>query len=212
MLIFSMVYYIATMEHGAEQMEQQFVDLKIDGRIDLILMYYCEHKYKTNYTLWENRIIEYVFSTKGALLNETLYIMVQEGLVSVIGDFEPKYRPTAKGYRINELGGWKKHIENEKRKEFLSEQQMTATIEATTLSGKAINKLESSNKIQMWMLWVTIIIATSNLGITIFKTKEYIPNNSPVIILQYTPLPKKNIHTKTPFDSTYKQAAVSPKK
>jgi hypothetical protein len=139
---------------GRDKISKQFAGLGIDGRIDLLLMYYADKKYRSKISSKQNEILEYVFSNyyprliedegqshikdkdlkkhhrEHDFLNETLDIMVEENLVStceVLG--ATKYSPTALGHRINERGGWKKHVKREKNnKAIVSTASKTAII------------------------------------------------------------------------------------
>jgi hypothetical protein len=123
-----------------DRISKKFADLGIDGRIDLLLMHYADNKYKSSTTEEQQQILEYIFSGYYPRLIEddgqshiediiarqyheehdykieTLSIMVEEKLVtSFIKMGCVAYFPTALGHRINERGGWIKHVKREER-------------------------------------------------------------------------------------------------
>lgn len=117
--------------HEIEHLEQKFNDLLIDGRINLLLRYYLETKYKSEATEEQKKILEYIIDSglyprltedqkrrKEDLFQETLGIMIEEELIyEYNAHFEIQYLPTAKGKRINEKGGWIKYLADNNRAE-----------------------------------------------------------------------------------------------
>ena len=146
--------------------EQQFFDLKVDGRIDFLLMFYCDQKYKHLISPNQRIMLKYLFSDyypivdgsndfeDGSLLDETLRIMEEDKLITrVLYEAEGWVsKPTSLGYRINERGGWLKHLNEAAAKENLLSDQVKSTIAANALSGKTIENLEKSNSIQRGLL------------------------------------------------------------
>jgi len=115
----------------SNRLGNNFHELGIDGRIDLLLMYYAENSYNPKLTVEQREVINYIFSPiyprvslnamgrEPNLRYETLSIMLEENLIRSTGKDETsrEFVPTSKGYRINEQGGWLKYRESEGLKE-----------------------------------------------------------------------------------------------
>lgn len=149
-----------------DKIVKQFSDLGIDGRIDIVLMFHADSKYKSKITVEQTSILAYIFSTyyprleKGGkdgrepdLGEETLNIMLEEELITSQMEGSPffEYVPTAKGYRINEQGGYLKFKvkENKKEQDAIADRALTRAV------GKA-SKL--TNRVQLVSIALTIII------------------------------------------------------
>jgi len=158
-----------------DRISKKFADLGIDGRIDLLLMHYADKKYKSSITDEQKEILEYIFSGYYPRLvedegqshiedilerqhheehnykSETLSIMVEEKLVTTYEKLGcVAYTPTALGHRINEHGGWRKHVKRlERDKSLVSMASRTSIIVgATTLliiSATAFFALQDKN-------------------------------------------------------------------
>ena len=148
----------------SDTLVKAFSDLGIDGRIDLLLMHYAnEYKYKPKTTDEQKEILSYIFSNfyprleKGGedgrevdLGRDTLSIMEAENLIYSFKDLGCiNYKPTAKGSRINERGGWLKHIEKENKKE----QQRESDKQLTREVGKSSKR---TNRVQIIAAIMTI--------------------------------------------------------
>jgi hypothetical protein len=161
-----------------ETLVNKFIDLGIDGRIDLLLMFYADNKYRNKITEEQKEILDYIFSDYYPRLieepgqeniedieqrrycreddfkSETLQIMVEEKLViDFIEMGFRNYSPTALGHRINERGGWLKHIEREE-----ANRALTASLS---------NSVIKTNWFQRINVVVTIIIIVYGLYISI---------------------------------------------
>lgn len=162
---------------------KQFTEMGIDGRIDLLLMFYADNKYKSKITEEQRKVLNYVFSNfyprlmKGGvdgrevdLKDETLGIMIEEGLVhSFMSMGYIDYEPTAKGYRINEKGGWLKHFKEESESIKLDKINKELNIEKLEYE-KTIRKLQEELSISSLLRnWWWLIVSAIVLGTAIGK-------------------------------------------
>lgn len=169
-----------------ERLEKAFEELGIDGRIHLMLMFYTESKYKHINSTEQEEIIEYVLhSHKYPRLNEdkhgrrydfveeTFDIMLEEQLIIASEDFmKPSYIPTAKGYRINERGGWLAYVKKGKEDE--------EKAEADRILAREVNKsVKWTNKNQVRILWFTLAVSLFTLYIQWNTNKQLGKENSP---------------------------------
>lgn len=143
-----------------EKLEQKFYELTHDERINLFLF---DLDFKHNRTLLpkDKELINHIFSDKfpctkickiriSDLRELTFNLMLQEDLVKIINDQYrcPLYIPTIKGYRINENGGWLKYLNDLKTDRILNSNQVKSVIK--------------SNKNQIYLALITVLIVTSS--------------------------------------------------
>jgi hypothetical protein len=127
-----------------EKLEQKFYELTHDERINLFLF---DLDFKHNRTLLskDKELINYIFSKQfpctkickiriSDLRELTFNLMLQEDLVKTRNDqFRyPAYIPSIKGYRINENGGWLKHLNDLETDRKLNTEQVKSVIKSNT--------------------------------------------------------------------------------
>lgn len=162
-----------------ERLSKKFADMKIDERIDLLLMHYADNKNNSRLTDEQTQLIDHLFDGYYPLLfgdelnatqeydyrNQVLDIMIEEGIISGYEDFGKTATLTAFGHRTNERGGWLKHVEREE-----ADRTLVATASKTSIrtSWGALFFIS----ITAFFTWQTNNISQKELDIQIQKTAQ----------------------------------------
>jgi hypothetical protein len=178
---------------------KSFTDMGIDGRIDLLLMFYADNKYKHKITTEQHEILQYVFSgyyprltpesnkkhREPRLTQETLEIMEAEGLIQVVSEMPAiEYAPTSKGYRINEKGGWLKHLEREK---IIADNKEADRVLAASVS----ESVKWTNKVQI----VSAITTVAIIGLTLSAQYQNNAIQNESLMLQHKQLQQDSLQS-----------------
>jgi hypothetical protein len=161
----------------------------VDTRIDIILsLFKMESSYRigTHEHILLSYGIDLSFYPDKLVFNQALNFLLEGKYIKEIkGNI---YEATRKGILINETGGWLAHVNIEKHIETLKYEQIQSTINANKISVDTIQELREANGMQKLILYATILIALSNLGVSIF---DHYKEESVYLLSKPTILPKR---------------------
>jgi hypothetical protein len=206
----------------SNKLVNKFYEMGVDGRIDLILMFHVDNKYKSKITNEQNELLKYVLSKfyprfilsesgkselEPDLTLETFDIMQQEELIKLEVNYNPRwgYVPTAKGHRINEKGGWLKHIANEE-----TDRQAQRDL---TRSVKMTNNIQIASAITTFFIisgGLTVAILDYSVNKQLLLPKQEQPKQEETIIAKEAQ--EKYMIFQTKIDSLYQALGELKKK